>query len=78
MTKDEILAEMKQIAEERGVDLTETAEKVAKFMAVKKIPMGCCPCHQDTPYPYRGCIGYLCEKEIDEEGVCCCHVFQRR
>ena len=76
MTKDEILAEMKVIAEENGVELTENAEKIASFRARTGLPMNLCPC--DKSNPYRGCIGSLCMKEIKEEGLCHCRCFQRR
>lgn len=78
MTKDEILAEMKLIAEENGVELTENAEKIASFRARAKIPLNVCPCAKDVPAPYRGCIGYICMDEIKNFGVCKCNCFQKR
>ena len=76
MTKDEILAEMKLIAEENGVELTENAEKIASFRAKANIPLNICAC--DKQNPFRGCISNLCMKEIKEEGQCHCHLFQKR
>lgn len=73
--KENILTQMQLIADEHGYKLTKTAEKVAKFMEKRKMTIGICPCHPDTPAPYRGCIGIICEKEIQEKGVCCCNVF---
>lgn len=75
MTKDEILAEMKVIAEENGVELTENAEKIASFRARTGLPMNLCPC--DKSNPYRGCIGSLCMKEIEEDGICHCQCFKK-
>ena len=72
-----VLEEMKQIAEEQGYELTETAEKVAKFMERRKMSIGVCPCHPDVPAPYRGCIGFLCQDEIKNKGKCCCGVFKK-
>lgn len=76
MTKDEILSEMKLIAEENGVDLTENAEKIASFRARTGLDLGKCVCYPKNPY--RGCISSLCMKEIKEEGLCHCRCFQRR
>lgn len=73
-----VLDEMKLIAEEQGYELTETAEKVAKFMERQKIPMGVCPCSRDVSAPYRGCVGSLCRKEIEENGVCHCRAYRKR
>lgn len=75
MTKDEILAEMKVIAEENGVELTENAEKIASFRARTGLSMNLCPC--DKTNPYRGCIGSLCMKEIEEENICHCQCFKK-
>jgi len=72
-----ILDEMKLIAEEQGYELTETAEKVAKFMERQKIPLGVCPCARDVPPPYRGCIGMICKNELEEKGICHCQVFRK-
>ena len=73
MEADDILLEMKLIAEEQGYELTENAEKIAKFRARTGLPMNLCPCDKDNPY--RGCVGSLCKKEIKEEGICHCRCF---
>lgn len=75
MTKDEILSEMKLIAEENGVELTENAEKIASFRARTGIRLNKCVC--DPKNPYRGCISNLCMKEIKEENICHCRAFQK-
>ena len=77
MNQDDIYLEMKQIAEEQGYELTPTAEKVARFMERQHIPLGVCPCAKDVPAPYRGCVGIICQKEIEENGVCHCNVYRK-
>lgn len=75
MTKEEIFEEMKQIAEENGLKLTENAEKIASFRARTGLPMNQCPCDKNNPY--RGCIGILCKKELEENKICHCQAFQK-
>ena len=65
MNADDILNELKLIAEENGYELTENAEKIAKFRAKSGIDLGKCVC--DPKNPYKGCISNLCRKEIEEE-----------
>lgn len=77
MNAEEYMNEMKQIAEEQGYELTPTAEKVARFMERQHIPLGVCPCAKDVPAPYRGCVGIICQKEIEEKYVCHCGVFKK-
>lgn len=74
--KEKILKEMQKIAEENGYELTETAEKIANFRARTGMQMSDCPC--DKGNPYRGCIGSLCKKEIEENGVCHCNAYRKR
>lgn len=74
--KEKILKEMQKIAEENGYELTETAEKIANFRDRTGMPMSDCPC--DKGNPYRGCIGQLCKKEIEENGVCHCNAYRKR
>jgi len=78
MNAEEVLNELKLIAEEQGYELTETAEKVAKFMERQHIPLGVCPCERKTPAPYRGCVGFICKNEIEEKGICHCQVFKKK
>ena len=75
MTKEEILSQMKLIAEEYSVGLSENAEKIASFRFKARIPLDKCVCSPDNPY--RGCISNLCLKEIKEEGICHCRCFKR-
>lgn len=75
MNADDILNELKLIAEENGYELTENAEKIAKFRARTGLDLGKCVC--DPKNPYKGCISNLCRKEIEEDGVCGCRCFRR-
>ena len=77
MNVDEIMNEMKLIAEEQGYKLTENAEKIAKFRAMANIPLSICPCDKENPAPYRGCVGIICENEIKTYGVCKCNCFKQ-
>jgi len=72
---EDILLELKLIAEENGYELTENAEKIAKFRARANIDLGKCVC--DPKNPYRGCISNLCRKEIEEEKICHCRCFHK-
>lgn len=76
MTADDYLNEMRIIAEENGYELTENAEKIAKFRERTGLPIFDCPC--DRGNPYRGCIGSLCRKEIEENGICHCQAYRKR
>ena len=76
MNADEIMNELKLIAEEQGYELTENAEKIAKFRARTGLPMNKCPC--DPNNPYRGFVGSLCRQELKTSGVCHCNCFRSR
>lgn len=78
MNAEEYMNEMKLIAEEQGYELTENAEKIAKFRARANVPLSVCPCDKDSPAPYRGCVGFICADEIKEKGVCKCNCFRRK
>ena len=75
MTKDEILSEMKIIAEENGVELTENAEKIASLRAKMCIGLNKCVCDKDNPY--RGCISNICKKELEDYKICHCKCFKK-
>lgn len=75
MNADEIMNEMKLIAEEQGYELTENAEKIAKFRARTGMDMSVCPC--DPKNPYRGCVGSLCRQELETAGMCHCNCFKK-
>ena len=65
MNADEIMNELKLIAEEQGHELTDNAEKIEKFRAMANIPLSVCPCAKDVPAPYRGCVDHICKEEIE-------------
>ena len=73
MNADDILLEMKKLAQDNGVELTDNAINIARFRARTGLPMNLCPC--DPKNPYRGCIGSLCKKELETDGVCHCRCF---
>lgn len=68
--------DIRRIAKENNVDLTESAYKVAKARAYIKCPLTVCICDQNDKE--RGCISQKCMKEIIENGVCHCNVFCKR
>lgn len=76
MRENELIEDMKIIAEENEVDLTENAEKIASFRAKRGIGLGKCVCEPNNPY--RGCISSLCMSEIKENGICHCRCFKKR
>lgn len=76
MTEQEILEQMKVIADKHGVEITETAQKIARFRARTGMPMNQCPCDKESLF--RGCIGCLCMTEINLEGICHCKAFRKR
>lgn len=73
---NEIYEQMKLIAEEQGYELTETAEKVAKFRERTHKPISICPC--DPKNPYRGCVSNLCREEILTVGKCHCGAYKKK
>ena len=70
-----MLEEIKRIAEERGVALTDNAEKIAKVRERLGIPMTECPCARDDVD--RGCISAKCYREIQEQGECHCRCYRK-
>lgn len=68
------LQELKRIAEDNNLELTENAPKIAKFREKHNISLSVCPCEQsDTD---RGCIGKKCWEELRKDGICLCHCFK--
>lgn len=78
MNADDILLEMKKLAQDNGVELTDNAINIARFRARANIPLSVCPCAKDVPAPYRGCVGHICKEEIETFGVCKCNCFRRK
>lgn len=75
MTLDEYENEMKKLAKENNLELTENAHNIARFRERTQLPMGKCPCEQSATD--RGCIGSKCWQEINEQGVCLCNCFKK-
>ena len=76
MNADDILLEMKKLADQHNVDLTENAENIARFRARTGLPLSKCPCAPgDTA---RGCISEKCRHEIETLSKCHCQAFKRR
>lgn len=76
MNPDSILLEMKKLADQHNVELTDNAENIARFRARSGLPLSKCPCApgDDT----RGCISYHCLRDIEILGKCHCQCYQRR
>lgn len=75
MTRDDIYKELKQKADEYGVELTDKAYLIAEFRAKANIPLTSCPCciHDKERY----CISEKCLKAIKEKGRCGCNCYRR-
>ena len=74
MNADDILLEMKLIAEEQGYELTENAEKIAGFRARANIPLSVCPCCRGDKTRY--CISEQCKKDIEMFSTCHCRAYR--
>ena len=76
MNADDIMIEMKKLAQDNGVELTDNAFNIARFRARADIPLEKCPC---SPLDKeRGCISDKCMSEIKTLGKCHCQCFKRR
>ncbi|MBQ0113379.1 MAG: hypothetical protein KBT03_09640 [Bacteroidales bacterium] len=64
------------IGHREGYSVTKNLEAIAKaklrFFGVGDFRR--CPC---SPKSDRSCISETCQKEIQENGVCHCHLFER-
>lgn len=78
MNQDDIYNEMKKLADQHNVELTDNAVNIARFRARTGLPMDRCPCHPTISAPDRGCIGTICLREIETLGQCCCRCFKKR
>lgn len=75
MNADDILNELKLIAEENGYELTENAEKIAKFRARAALTLDKCACCKLDTTKY--CISERCKNDIETNGECGCHCFKK-
>jgi hypothetical protein len=76
MTLDEYEAEMKKLAKENNLELTENAHNIARFRERTQLPMSKCPCSQNDPERY--CISEKCMDDIISTNRCHCQCFQRK
>jgi len=74
MNADDILLEMKKLAQDNGVELTDNAINIARFRARSGLPLEKCPC---SPLDKdRGCISKKCLDEINKFQTCHCRCFK--
>ena len=76
MTLDEYESEMKKLAKENNLELTENAHNIARFRERTQLPMSKCPCSQNDPERY--CISEKCMDDIISTNRCHCQCFQRK
>ena len=67
---------IKKIAKEYDVEMTENARKIARARVLTDCPLNLCICDRNDPE--RGCISAKCMKEIKEEGICHCKAFRKK
>lgn len=76
MTLDEYETEMKKLAKENNLELTENAHNIARFRARADITMDKCPCSPNDPERY--CISEKCMDDIVATGTCHCQCYRRK
>ena len=76
MNPDYILQEMKKLAQDNNVDLTDNAVNIARFRARTGLPLSKCPCSPTDPA--RGCISEKCMHEIQMFNECHCRCYRKR
>lgn len=76
MTLDEYENEMKKLAKENNLELTENAHNIARFRERTQLPMSKCPCSQNDPERY--CISEKCMDDIVATGTCHCQCYMRK
>ena len=75
MNLDEYMVLLSKIAKENNLELTDNAEKIARFRVRTQMPMEKCPCSpMDSS---RGCIGPKCWEELNTDGICHCSCFRK-
>lgn len=74
MTREEIIQKIKEFAKENGYETTEYLERIAE--AKRRMDKGWnnCPCVRDG---LHYCGSEACKKEIEEKGICDCHLYVR-
>ena len=74
MNADDILLEMKKLAQDNGVELTDNAINIARFRARAGIPLDKCACCRLDITKY--CISIRCMDDIKKFGECGCRCFR--
>lgn len=71
-----IKAELKTLAKENNLELTDNLEKIikAKIRFFGKDNWHKCPCIRDA---LHACISDACRKQIDSVGICHCNLFKK-
>lgn len=69
-----MLEQIKIIAEQNGVELTENAPKVAKARAMMNCPLDKCICCPNDNEMF--CISKKCMQHIKEHGKCHCNCYK--
>lgn len=72
MTRQEILDKIKEYATEKGYGVTKYAERIAEAKRRMNGSWVVCPCHRDGEH---FCGSSLCQKEIEEKGICGCSLY---
>ena len=75
MNLDEYMALLNKIAKENNLELTDNAEKIARFRVRTQLPMDKCPCAPQAEG--RGCIGPKCWEELNRDKICHCACFRK-
>lgn len=76
MTLDEYENEMKKLAKENNLELTENYQNIARFRERTQLPMSKCPCSQNDPERY--CISEKCMDDIMATGRCHCSCYRKK
>lgn len=71
-----IMDQIKIIAREYDLELTENAPKIARAREMMNCPLTMCICDREDKKRY--CISDKCMAEIKEKGVCHCNCYKRK
>lgn len=74
--EDKMEQRMRELAQNKGVECTETLPKIVKARLRFKIGIETCPCAKEDPD--RGCISDKCYSEIINDGICHCRCYRRK
>lgn len=76
MTKNEIKAELENIAKDNNYTLTNNVDRIinAKLRFFGEENWRNCPCVQDGNH---ACLSETCRRQIESKGVCHCNLFKK-